>query len=431
MAFWDRIRKWFSGGSPEQEPPASEPAAAAEEEVELVLDIDDDDEVPELLLDDEPSSLDSIDALGHAHLDLPDLIDEEEVTELGVDPDAVRARMRRSDPMFPDDEITEVTWLDAATGGDEEDTFQGAFEDAADELPVDPFPDALDETRFVEETLPVPDDSDLEPTALLIEDSTRVGEPLMVADETRVGQPLVVADETNVGSLDELDLTLPTPPEVVVEETADSAEEESVAEVTDFHLDMLAWDEDDPTDAESMPPMPVADARTGPRFPNSLQIADTVVVQALWLEHYPECDDVSEEMLHRLARCDAALLGSAQRLGDSIRRALQAAEEDELVESAVLFTGLRTRPAVRAALGGEGAIQRRQLGWAGARASREILAVVGDVEGLAGALADFEGALRKRLQLLRVGPETLADRVEAQPVEATGLHRLDGFSWLD
>ncbi len=438
MAFWDRIRNWFSGGSSGLAQPAGVAGAEAAPELELdpvedeplELDIDPDGAVPELMLDDdEPGSLDSIDAIGRAHLELPNLIDDDEVTELGVDPDSVRARMRRKDPMFPDDEVTEVTWLDSLSTADDEPTHLGLGDDpdSADELPIAPLPDELDENRFVEGTVPLPDDSDLEPTTLLVADESNIGlpPPLLVADETRVGEPLLVADETNVA-----------PPAAVVEETFDSVSPEE-AEVTDFHLDMLAWDEDEHTDGEAMPPPPAPTVQTGPRFRNTLRIADGAVLQALRLEHYPDCDAVPDEMLHRLARCDEALLRASRELGAHVESTIEDADDDELLDSAMLFAGVRTEPEIkdaRAALMAQlGARQQRRLGWAAAAHARLVVEVVGDatLPGLAGALARFEDALTERDRLLDVGPEVLSTQVDPQPIDPVGLHSLDGFAWLD
>lgn len=437
MAFWDRFRQWFSGESTDAAKPAETAPAAAggaspldlETEDVVDLDIELDDSVPELLLDDdEPGSLDSIDGLGRSrHLELPDLIDDDEVTELGVDHEALRRRMRRKDPLFPDDEITEVTWLDRVNTDEELTDFGSGLLDGValepdtpsddllepprlDEVPSASL-DALDETRFVREdvpgenTVPLPvDDVELEPTALLI------------------------ADETNTGPAP----TLVTP---VYEESVDSAVE-SQGEVTDFHLDMLAWDEDENTDGEALAPAPQAAPRTGPRFKNSLQIADAVVLRALRAEHYPDCDDASDETLHRLARCDAGLLKASAELGERFEEIVVLAEDDALLDSAMLYAGVRTAPRIRGARQElrvmAGAIQMRRLGWAAAGRARTVVDVVGDASGgLAATLERFELLLDARRHVLESAPVEFSDRVEAEPVEAVGLHRLDGFAWSD
>jgi len=438
MAFWDRIRRWFSQGGSDAEQAPAERAVDSIEDEPLELDIDPEDSVPELILeDDEPSSMDSLAGLKGSHLDLPDLIDEDEVTELGVDPEAVRARMRRSDPMFPDDEITEITWLDSLGGekefrADDEPTDMGSDDlpARADEVPLFP---SLDETRFVEETLPIPDASDLEPTTLVVADETHVGSmpeipELVVADETYVGDESLAEAVSRVRAEAIVEEAVTLDPAAIEPLSDDDSEDTGGGEVTDFHLDLLAWDEDDNTDAERLAPVP-AEPSSGPRFRNTLRIADTVVLQALRLEHYPDCDEVPDEMLHRMARCDEALLSAAFQLGETVEHAVRRAPEDELLESALLFTGLRTAPGVRDALAGQGAIHRRKLGWASISQAREIVQVA-EVDGLADALAGFEAAWRERRRLLAVGPEVLAATVPDHPVEPVGLHRLDGFAWL-
>lgn len=405
MAFWDRVRKLLSKDG---EPVAAEvvetgapaPDAAPDEVIEeLELDLDAETDVVDIELldvDPDPSSLDSIDAA--RHLEIPDLLDDDEVTELGVDPDKVRSRMRLSDPMFPDDEITEVTWLSEISPE------AHTEEEEIVEVSVDEDPTGdLDEVISV-----VPEESEEE-----------TGEATLEVPDEPVEQTEVALHEPQ----DEPEATQAV---VYEEPTGQGAPAESDVEVTDFHLDVFNWQEANTEDEAPAPALSLS---------NSLLIADSVVAQALSVEHYPGIEaDVA--VLHALARSDAQLLDASLVVGRTLKQALDQLDDLMLLEAAILWTSFRTDPVIRQALvelaENPGEIQLRALAWAALYKLPWIVVAAeeGCPEVLRSASEGLLDAYDDRITLLET--HGLDDQpVDSQPLTPAGLHKLDGFKWLD
>ena len=400
MAFWDRVRKLLKNEDEAAPKPSGPQTAVADaeaslEELELdpvdmvtedatvdVLPIEDleldETAAPEIVIeDDDPDSMDSIDR--SQHLAIPEFIDEDEVTELGVDPDKVRSRMRLSDPVsddqFPDDEVTEVTWLS--------------------DIGADAHTEEVEDDDTGEATLEVPEDESEE--TIVVAEVDEPAEP----EEPEATQAVVYEEATR-------------------DEPSQEVEHES--EVTDFHLDVFDWAEGEDT----APP-------SGLALKNSLQIADAVVAQALSVEHYPDVE-LETRVLHDLARSDLLLLQTSQAAGAALLDAIR--DEQALFEAALLWTSFRTDHDVRAALAsledGGGDTQLRQLAWAALHHLPWI--VVAAEEGCPDGLRDASEALLDaydaRITLLET--HDIEDQpIDSHPVTPVGLHALDGFAWSD